>query len=139
MKRAAGGALPLLISFGLGCGGSGLSASNDAGSPEVAPDALWPECVPTTARQLAMLPEPIGEHPVMIADGTTLYVGAFRNMNPDSHQVIWTVSKSTGAVSELWTGTAIEGVGGLALDGADLYFTTFSTVQRVPKAGGTAQ
>ena len=101
-------------------------------------DVLYPECVNSQTRLMTALPAVISSGVVMVADDATLYVGAFRStMSPN--QVIWAVSKSTGALRELWTGTEIEGVGGLALAGEILYFTTASSVRRMPKAGGAVE
>jgi hypothetical protein len=48
---------------------------------------------------------------------------------------VFKVSKSGGAATPLWTGSAVNEV---ALDDAYVYFATSSGVHRIPKAGGTA-
>jgi hypothetical protein len=98
-------------------------------------------CAPSLARVrvLAHLPEEVTSQVVMTADERALFIGAFRPLSPAGTPVVWAVAKDTGTLSTLWTGDAVEGIGGLAVGGDVLYFTTDSRVLQIPKIGGTAQ
>jgi hypothetical protein len=109
-----------------------------AGMGDASPDLLWPECAAATGRRLAPLPEPISETVRIAVDETTVYIGAFRNRS-STPTVLWALDKMTGALRELWSAAGIDDVGALALDGAQIYFMTGTTLRRMGKTGGVAE
>jgi hypothetical protein len=116
-------------------------AARGADADLVDGDGSGPGCAPSLAhvRVLARLPEEVTSQVVMTADERTLFIGAFRPLSPAGTPVVWAVAKDTGTLGTIWTGDAVEGIGGLAVDGEVLYFTTESRVLQIPKTGGNAQ
>ena len=110
----------------------------EAGRGDASPDLLWPDCAAATGRRLAPLPEPISETVRIAVDETAVYIGAFRHSSATS-PVLWALDKMTGALRELWTAAEIDGVGALALDGAQIYFMTGTTLRRMARTGGVAE
>jgi hypothetical protein len=110
----------------------------EAGRRDAGPDLLWPECAAPTGRRLATLPEPIAETVRIAVDDTAVYIEAFRPSSPRL-QVLWALDKMTGSLRELWTAAELEDVGALALDGAQIYFLTGTTLRRIARTGGVAE
>jgi len=118
------------------------------GASKNAIDTGWPECDASLARirLLASFPAPLDEHVSIADDGTTLYVGT--TSKTTGKPMVWSVSKETGAVGELWTGAGVdlaaqqagmEGLSNLTLDGPRSMQRPDSLFAGCPKAGGPSR